>query len=33
MKRKRRRPNRYYVEPFSIGRNAWPLTAKEISGH
>jgi hypothetical protein len=30
MKRKRRRPNRYYVEPFSIGRNAWPLTAKEI---
>lgn len=27
---KRRRTNRYYVQPFSIGSNAWPFTLAEI---
>lgn len=30
MKRKRRKTTKYYVQPFCIGRNAWPFTVKEI---
>lgn len=30
MKQQRRRTNRYYVQPFSLGQNAWPFTIREI---